>query len=102
MGVIERKENNNIVECLIDSTNILHSEYDQSNKTLILTFKAGTRYKYLDIQHRDYVRFEVSESQGTVFSKTLKDYKTEKLDKVDITPIKERINEIKGNNEQIR
>lgn len=100
MAVIERKENNGIVECLIDSSNIIKSEYDELKKSLVLTFKAGTQYKYHDVLHRDYVRFEVSESQGSVFNKTMKNYKYEKMDKIDVQPLKERINEIK--NEQTR
>jgi hypothetical protein len=97
MAVIEKVEKDGgLVECLIDSTNIIKSEYNQSNKSLILTFKAGTQYKYLDVLHRDYVRFEVSESQGQIFNKTMKNYKFEKLDKIDATEIKERINEIKN------
>lgn len=99
MAVIERivKEDGNI-ECLVDSTNILKMEYNEKEKSLIVTFKAGSRYKYLNVLHRDYVRLEISESQGSVFSKTMKSYKFEKLDPIDVTPIKTRLNEIKGIN----
>ena len=96
MAVIKREvKENGVVECYIDSTNILKTEYNQTEKSLIVTFKAGSRYKYLDVLHRDYVRLEVSESQGSVFNKTMKNYKYEKLDPVDVTPIKEVINEVK-------
>lgn len=95
MAVVEKKENNGVVECLIDSSNILKSEYNEAENSLIITFKAGTRYKYEDVLKRDYVRFEISESQGSIFNKTMKNYKYEKIDDVDVTPIKERINEIK-------
>lgn len=97
MAVIEKVEKDGgLVECLIDSTNIIKSEYNESTKSLVLTFKAGTQYKYLDVLHRDYVRFEVSESQGQIFNRTMKNYKFEKMDKVDVSPIRERINEIKN------
>ena len=46
---------------------------------------------------RDYVRFEVSESQGSVFNKTMRKYEFEKLAKVDTTELLERISEHKGN-----
>ena len=70
MSVIKRTINSlGIIECVIDSTNILKSEYDKSSKTLKITFKSGKRYLYKQILDRDYVRFEVSESQGSVFNK---------------------------------
>jgi alpha-glucosidase (family GH31 glycosyl hydrolase) len=100
MPVIEKKEREDgIVECLIDSSNILKSEYNQPKNTLILTFKAGTRYKYKDILNRDYIRFEMTDSQGSVFNKTMKKYEYEKLEGTDATLIKERIEEIKKERE---
>ena len=96
MAVVKKTEREDgIVECLIDSSNILMSEYDESKKTLAITFKAGTKYLYKDILHRDYVRFEVSESQGQVFNKTLRKYECDKLGSVDVTSIKELISENK-------
>jgi len=97
MGVIERKElENGVVECLIDSTNIIKSEYNRGDSSMIITFKAGTRYKYFDVLHRDYVRFEVSESQGSVFNKTMRKYKSEKIDTIDVMSLKEQIDSIKN------
>ena len=98
MAVVKRTEKENgIVECLIDSSNILLSEYDKAKQTLKITFKAGTQYLYKDVLDRDYVRFEVSESQGSVFNKTMRKYEFDKLDKVDTTELLERISEHKGN-----
>ena len=98
MAVVKRTEKEDgIVECLIDSSNILLSEYDKSKQTLKITFKAGTQYLYKDVLDRDYVRFEVSESQGSVFNKTMRKYEFDKLDKVDTTELLERISEHKGN-----
>lgn len=99
MAVVKRtQKEDGVVECLIDSSNIIMSEYDESKKTLAITFKAGTKYLYKDVLHRDYVRFEVSESQGEIFNKTLRKYEFDKLDKVDVNPLKELINEAKGVN----
>jgi len=95
MAVIKRTvREDGVIECLIESTNILKTEYNETTKEFTVTFKAGSRYKYLDVLNRDYVRFEVSESQGQVFNKTMKNYKFEKLNPVDTTPIKEMITEI--------
>lgn len=42
MSVIKRTEKENgVVECLIDSSNILLSEYNKTKKTLKITFKSG-------------------------------------------------------------
>jgi hypothetical protein len=96
MAVIERKElESGVVECLIESSNIVKTEYDRDKKEMVVVFKGGTRYQYNDVLHRDYVRFEVSESQGSVFNKTMRKYKYTKLDNIDIEPLKERIEEIK-------
>lgn len=98
MAVVKRTEKENgVVECLIDSSNILMTEYDESKKTFKVTFKAGTQYLYRDVLKRDYLRFEVSESQGSVFNKTMHKYEFEKLGMVDVEPIKELIKEHKGN-----
>ena len=97
MAVVKKTEKENgVVECLIDSSNILLSEYNKSKKTLKITFKAGTQYLYKDMLDRDYVRFEVSESQGSVFNKTMRKYEFEKLEKVDTSELLEQISEHKG------
>lgn len=97
MAVIKKTEREDgVIECLIDSTNILLSEYDKNKKTLKITFKAGTQYLYKDVLYRDYLRFEVSESQGSVFNKTMGKYEFEKLDIIDVTEIKEMIKEHKS------
>lgn len=96
MGVVKKTEREDgVIECLIDSSNILLSEYNKTDKTLKITFKAGTQYLYKDVLHRDYVRFEVSESQGSVFNKTMNKYEFEKLGSIDVTEIKQLIVENK-------
>ncbi len=98
MAVIKRTEKDNgVVECLIDSSNVLLSEYNRPERTLKVTFKAGTQYLYKDVIERDYVRFEVSESQGSVFNKTMRKYEFEKLGKIDTTELLEQLKERKGN-----
>lgn len=98
MAVVKRTEREDgVIECLIDSTNIIMSEYDKNKKNLKITFKAGTQYLYKDVLERDYLRFEVSESQGSVFNKTMRKYEFDKLDPIDVEPIKELIKESKGN-----
>ena len=73
------------------------SEYNRPEKTLKITFKAGTQYLYKEVIERDYVRFEVSESQGSVFNKTMRKYEFEKIGKIDTSELLEQIKERKGN-----
>jgi hypothetical protein len=81
---IERTENEGIISCLFKSSNILSSDYDQEKKELTITFNAGRKYTYSDINHKDYTRFELAESQGEIFNKYIKKYPTKR--NVDVNP----------------
>jgi len=64
----------------IESTNIVETEYDTSNKKLIVEFKNGAKYEYEDVPHQVYTRFRLSESQGKFFTIEIsKAYKYKKL-----------------------
>jgi len=64
----------------IESSNIVETEYDTSNKKLIVEFKNGTKYEYEDVPHQVYTRFRLSESQGKFFTTEIsKAYKYKKL-----------------------
>jgi hypothetical protein len=64
----------------INSSNIVRTEYDTADKTMITEFKNGTRYEYEDVPHNVYAEFRLSESQGKYFnSKISKVYKYKKL-----------------------
>lgn len=96
MPVIQRIVEGDTVKCLIDSSNIISSEYNETNRHLKLTFSSGLQYEYIDVLHRDYTRFEISESQGSVFNKTMKNYEYKKLGKINTELIKEEISNIKN------
>ncbi len=64
----------------INSSNIVRTEYDTADKTMIAEFKNGTRYEYEEVPHNVYAEFRLSESQGKYFnSKISKVYKYKKL-----------------------
>jgi hypothetical protein len=91
--ILKRTEKEQIIEVLYDSSNILASSYDQSNNDLIITFKRGARYVYNGVTPKDYLKFEIAESQGKEFNKVIKPkYGFKKLDDIDA---KEIITEIK-------
>lgn len=92
--LVNKEEREGIIECIYKSSNILASEYDEKNQKLSITFNYGVKYEYYDVIPRDYVRFEMHESQGTILNKNLKKYEYKKIGSVDTKPIKERLNEL--------
>lgn len=85
--LIGRKEENGIIECLYESSTILSSKYDASNKLLEIVFKNGNKYNYYGVANNHYVRFETDESQGKVLISHIKQYRCEKQSSVNINEI---------------
>jgi len=85
--VLKRKEENNIIKAMYDSSNILASIYNKDNSDLTLIFNKGTQYKYPNVTITDYTRFELAESQGKVFNTHIKQYAFEKLEIIDPSTI---------------
>ena len=52
----------------IDSSNLVKTEYDTDTKKMVVEFKNGTRYQYLEVPHAIYTKFRMAESQGKYFS----------------------------------
>ena len=64
----------------IESGTIVRSQYDTEKKDMIVEFKNGSRYQYLEVPHAIYTKFRMAESQGKFFSsKIVKTYKHKKL-----------------------
>jgi hypothetical protein len=65
---------------VIQSSNIVKTEYDTETKKLVIEFSNGTSYEYDEIPHQLYTQFRLSESQGKFFhSKIAKSYKYKKV-----------------------
>ena len=80
MGILKEEVIGNRIINEIESSNITKTEYNLDEKTLIVDFKNGAKYKYENVPHQIYTRFRMSESQGKFFSKEIsKNYKYEKL-----------------------
>lgn len=52
----------------IKSSNMVRSEYDTSTKKMIVEFNNGSKYEYLEVPHKIYTQFRMSESQGKFFT----------------------------------
>jgi len=64
----------NVHKCLIKSSTILSSEYEENSGDLLIIFKNGTQYKYYNVHEKDYLRFEISDSNGKVLNKFIKPF----------------------------
>lgn len=85
--ILKRQEKDNLIKALYDSSNVLASTYDNTTSDLTIIFKGGNRYKYSGVSKTDYMRFEIAESQGAVFSSHIKKYAFEKLTPIDPSKI---------------
>jgi|688.fasta_scaffold212573_3 hypothetical protein len=98
--VLLKNENEGIVECIYDSTNVLASKFIIKERKLAVIFISGKQYVYSDVKYEDYLKFERDQSQGKILNSVIKKYVTEKSDKiVDVNVIMEQIVLIKKNKE---
>jgi hypothetical protein len=94
--LIKRNTNNDVIEAMYESSNIVASKYDKNNNALFITFKTGAEYLYENVPAKDYHMFELAESQGKIFNKYIKPYyKMSKHGDVDIVQLKERMEQAK-------
>lgn len=56
-----------------ESSNIMLAEYDNENKTLVIEFKGGSRYRYKDVPEEVWIAYKGAESVGKFFYKYIKD-----------------------------
>lgn len=97
MGLIISKynEEQRVDKCWYDSSNIIFSKtIDKQNelKEIIVVFKGGRAYKYLNVNVNDIVLFKhggVSGSIGKAFDQYLKKYPFEKLENYDLRVLEE-------------
>jgi hypothetical protein len=97
--ILKRQENEELIDAIYESSNILASSYNTKTNDLEIIFKAGTKYKYSNVSKSDYMRFEIAESQGSVFNKYIKKYAFEKLGNVDTSLILNEISTLNSQNE---
>jgi hypothetical protein len=95
--VLLKHEEDDSIECLYDSSNVLGSKFLKKEKKLAVIFKSGTQYVYNNVTNEDYKQFESSDSQGKLLNTVIKKYTFEKSKNIiDVTPMLEQINVIKN------
>jgi len=93
--ILEKIEKNGLIEVLYESSNIVASKYNKSDKSLNIIFKHGGNYVYSNVPETDYFRFETAESQGKVLNSNIKKYAFIKENNVDVSEVVDRIKNIK-------
>lgn len=64
----------------VQSSNLVRTEYDTSDSSLVVEFKNGTKYSYENVPHKIYAQFRLAESQGNFFNINIaKAFKYKKL-----------------------
>lgn len=101
---VQEDDTGKLIECIIDSSNILKSGYFAHNKNLYIYFKRGHVYAYQNVPENIYEEFEKSNSHGEYFRKVIaKDYlylKLFKMTETELTETKDLILEWKEDNPQ--
>ena len=95
--ILKRQEKDNKIKAMYSSSTICASIFDKTTNDLIVIFNNGGQYKYPSVDTTDYTRFEIAESNGSVFNTYIKKKYTnfEKLDKLDVTNILKEVAEMK-------
>ena len=93
--LLKRQEKNEIIKTIYSSSNICASTFDKNNKNLTIIFNNGGQYLYNGVSETDFTRFELSDSQGTIFNSHIKKYPFEKLDKIDPKEILNEVSNLK-------
>lgn len=76
----------NVRKCLINSSNVIGSEYNLDTGDLLITYKSNRQYTYHNVTNEDYIRFEGASSQGKALNQFIKDkYEFSKMEEE--TPI---------------
>lgn len=93
--IIDKVEKNGVIEAIYESSNIIASKYNQSDKTLNIIFKHGGSYSYSNVENTDYIRFETAESQGKILNSNIKKYAFIKNENVDTSEVVDKIKKLK-------
>jgi len=64
--------NEDVIEAIYDSSNLLKTTYLPKLQRLYIYFKKGIVYSYYNVDATTYSEFELSESQGVYHNKNLK------------------------------
>lgn len=105
MSKIYEKYCNNIQYCWYDSSNIIFSKcYDNPGKYKVvkIIFKNGRTYLYKDVDADNYVMFRDAESNGSAFTKYIKQYTATRIQDTDLDKLEEMKQKFMDSNQEIQ
>lgn len=71
MGILSEKIEGNIIEVLIQSSNLKSAKYDTQTEDLFVTFNNGNIYEYNKVPWNKFTKFRMAESQGKYFNENI-------------------------------
>lgn len=97
---LKKEIEGNIIKVYFNSSNVLYGEYNIKTQELIIVFKDGKTYKYINVPHRNFVQLERAQSQGRFLNKEIKPkFNYEKInDDYDVNEIYQTIKNFNKNN----
>jgi hypothetical protein len=93
--ILKKQEKDNKVKAMYSSSNICASTYDKDTQALTIIFNNGGQYLYEGVSTTDYIRFEIADSQGSIFNSHIKKHSFQNLGKVDVRDILSEVATIK-------
>jgi hypothetical protein len=76
MAILSEKIEGNIIEVLIESSNLKSASYNTESKDLMVTFNSGAIYEYNNVPWEKFTKFRMAKSQGKYFNENIsKSYK---------------------------
>lgn len=80
MGIISETINGNLIEVVIQSSNLKGATYFTEEEKLSVTFNNGAIYEYEKVPWVKFTKFRMSESQGKYFNQEIsKNHKFTKI-----------------------
>jgi len=101
--IVKKQEKNNKIKAMYASSTICASIFDTITRDLIVIFNNGGQYKYPSVDLTDYTRFEVADSNGSVFNTYIKKKYTnfEKMDQMDVSAILKEVEDLKTADDKV-
>lgn len=80
MAIVSESIKGNLIEVIINSSNLKSATYNTENEDLVVTFNNGSIYEYNKVPWNKFTKFRLAESQGKYFNENIgKAYKFKKI-----------------------
>lgn len=81
MAILSEKIEGNLIEVVIQSSNLKSAKYNTETEDLHVTFNNGNIYEYNKVPWNKFTKFRMAESQGKYFNENIaRSYKYKKIE----------------------